>query len=420
MRLITSPTEGLHGELKVPASKSHTLRAVIFASLAEGHSTIFDPLDSPDAKACARACEMLGANIQKHEDRWEIEGTAGKLMTPNETIDVGNSGIALRFITGVASNCDSEARITGDASLCRRPMQTMLDALEELGVKTSSSRGFAPLTIKGPLKGGSATVNGRDSQHISGLLIGCMMASEDSELRVKDPGEKPWIDMTMHWFSKLGIRCRNMRYQRYRMPGNQSIRGFDMHIPADFSSAAFPIAAALITPDSELTIKGLDMDDCQGDKKIIDALRSMGADISITGDKMLVRSSKLQGREIDVNDFIDAVPILSVVGCHAEGTTILRNAGIARTKESDRLSVMEDQLKKMGARIAQTADGLIIKKSKLKGVKLDSHMDHRIAMSLAVAGMVAEGETIVEDAGCIAKTFGSFKDKMKEAGARIR
>lgn len=418
-----SKTKSLKGKIEIPSSKSHTLRALIFATIAEGKSIIKNPLSSPDADSCAKACQILGAKISRKGKAWVVEGTAGNLKIPKEEINVGNSGITLRFIAGVASNCKGKLVMTGDASIqSNRPMQTMIQALSNLGVKVSSlkNNGYAPISIQGPLKGGFTTVEGHDSQPVSGLLIGSLLAEKDTEVKVVNAGEKPWVGMTLHWFDMLGLKYANKDYEHYKVQARQKIKSFSKYVPGDFSSAAFPLAAAIITPESKLEILGLDMADCQGDKELVNVLKKMGAKIEVKKESIIAKSSILKGIEVNVNDFIDAVPILAVIGCFAEGKTVIKNAEIAKHKESNRLAVMESELRKMGASISQTSDGLIIKKSRLRGAAVDSHNDHRVAMALAVAGLAAEGETTINNTECIKKTFGNFSQVMRKAGAKIR
>lgn len=423
MKLEIKKIESLRGKIEIPPSKSHTLRALIFATIAEGKSIIKNPLDSPDADACVKACQLLGAKINRKGKTWFVEGTAGKLQTPKEEINVGNSGITLRFIAGAASSCKGRLVITGDASIQNnRPMRTMAEALNNLGAKVSSLRnkGYAPISIQGPLRGGFTTVEGQDSQPVSGLLIGGLLAEEDTEIKVVNAGEKPWVGMTLHWFDMLNLKYTNKNYEHYKIPAKQKIKAFRKHVPGDFSSAAFPLAAAIITPNSKLELLGLDMTDCQGDKELVNVLIKMGAKIEIKKESIIVSSSSLKGIKVDVNDFIDTVPILAVIGCFAEGKTIIKNAEIAKHKESNRLAVMESELRKMGASIRQTGDGLIIEKSRLRGTIVNSHNDHRVAMALTVAGLAAEEATTIKNTNCIKKTFDNFSQVMRKAGANIR
>ena len=205
------------------------------------------------------------------------------------------------------------------------------------------------------------------------------------------------------------------------MEGNCKYQGFDYTVPADFSSAAFPIVAALIT-QSEITLQYIDMNDVQGDKAIIPVLQEMGAKITYDAHKNLLhvhKSDQLTGKTINVNDFVDAIPILSVMGCFSKGTTQIIGGAIAKHKESDRLVAMATELRKMGADISDHEDGLVIHQSRLKGAELQSYHDHRIAMSLSIAGLVAEGNTLIKDVACVAKTFPNYTESMQTLGATI-
>jgi 3-phosphoshikimate 1-carboxyvinyltransferase len=415
---------GLKGAFISPPSKSHTLRAVIFATIARGISIIKNPLLSADVRSCIAACRKIGAEIKilKSPARLLIRGTAGDLEVPKSVVDVGNSGITLRFIGALAANCRKEVLITGDRSARNRPMQPMIDALKRLGVKIEAAKnnGFAPLAIRGPMSGNRTVVSGEDSQFVSGLLITGLLARRGILVDVLNPGEKPWVGMTLWWLDKLGLKYKNKNFSHYKIFGNQEIKNFQMTIPGDFSSAAYPMVATLISRNSQITIEGLDRKDVQGDKKIIDILRRAGGRIFWSGDDLIVQSSLLEGIEIDANDFIDAVPILAVAGCYAKGFTKIKNVAVARTKECNRLAAITEELSKMGADIRETTDGLEIRNSALRGVIVDSRGDHRMVFSLAVAALGAFGITKIVNAGCVSKTMPNFVKLMRNIGVRIK
>ena len=424
LNYIVKPSAKLHGTITIPPSKSHTLRAILFASLARGISKIHHYLHSPDTTAMIQACKLLGAKITVNSDLLIVEGTAGSPSVPDNIIDAGNSGQVLRFIAAIAALLPSYTVLTGDHSIrSKRPIKPLLDALTQLNTFAVSTRGngYAPIMIKGPLQSGKTSLSGEDSQPVSGLLIASAFAKGQIEISVTNPGEKPWIDLTLDWFERLGIPYINENYEHYVMYGNAQVKGFEYIVPADFSSAAFPIVAALIT-QSEITLQYIDMNDIQGDKAIIPVLQEMGANISYDDEKHLLHiqpSEQLTGKIINVNDFVDAIPILSVVGCFAKGTTQIVGGAIAKHKESDRLVAMTNELRKMGASISDNEDGLIIHHSVLKGAEVQSYHDHRIAMSLAVAGLIAKSETIIKDVACVAKTFPNFAGSIKSLGMNI-
>ncbi|NGX51330.1 MAG: 3-phosphoshikimate 1-carboxyvinyltransferase [Chlamydiae bacterium] len=413
----------LSGTLQIPPSKSHTQRAILFALLAEGKSTIQGYLQSPDTLAMVEAVKTLGAEVEMTPDRIEIRGVGPELTAATDVIDAGNSGQVLRFIGGLAALIPTYTVITGDHSIRHnRPITPLLSALSQLGVFAESMQqnGRAPIIIKGPMVGGRVELDGGDSQAVSGLIIASCFAKNPTEIHVVNPGEKPWIDLTLHWLDFLGMPYENHDYRRYLIPGQNRYKGFEITPPGDLSSMAFPLAAALIT-NSSLTLKNVDMNDVQGDKKIALLLTRMGADITIeSGAIQIAKGEPLRGARLDINDTIDAIAILAVIGCFSKGETVLFNAATARGKESDRIHAITTELKKMGADIEERRAGLIIRPSQLKGADLESYGDHRIALALSVAALGAEGESTLSGAECISKTYPTFARDMQEVGANIK
>lgn len=411
----------LHGEIGIPTSKSHTIRALLFGLMAKGKSKIHHPLPSPDTFAMLDAIRFLGAKIDMDKEALVIEGVAGKLHAAEDVIQCGNSGQVLRFIGALAALSPNYTVLTGDMSIRHnRPVLPLLDGLNQLGALAVSTRldGFAPIIVKGPTKGGKATISGEDSQPVSGLLI--LGAFVPLELHVTKPGEKPWINLTLSWFDRLGIHYENKNFEHYKMKGKSQLKEFEYIVPGDFSSAAFPIAAALVT-HSEVTLHNIDMKDVQGDKAIIPALESMGAQFESHGSKLHIKKTQtLKGTRIDVNDFVDALPILAVIGCFASGKTEIVNAAIARQKESDRIHCIATELKKMGADIEEKPDGLIIRPARLHGAHdLQSHHDHRLAMALSVAALGAHGDSIIHGVDCVAKSYPTFFQDLFHLGAAL-
>ncbi|HSW86120.1 MAG TPA: 3-phosphoshikimate 1-carboxyvinyltransferase [Rhabdochlamydiaceae bacterium] len=414
----------LRGQLIIPPSKSHTIRAILFGMMGKGKTVIHNYLPSPDATAMIEAVRAFGASVTTSKKSLEIQGVDGKIKPAEDVIHAGNSGQIFRFIGALASLNDSYTILTGDYSIRhQRPIRPLLEALQKLGAMAESARqdGYAPIIIKGPIKPGKTSLFGEDSQPVSGILIATSFLDGPSEIEVANPGEKPWIDLTLNWFDRLGIKYENDRYERYRVLGKTSYDGFEMTVPGDFSSAAFPIAAALAT-DSELLLHNIKMDDVQGDKKLIETLMKMGAKIDLDHSKKTLRVKKgstLQGMKIDINDFIDSIGILAVIGCFAEGTTEIINAAVARKKESDRIHAITTELKKMGASIEEKEEGLIVRNSLLHGAHLKSHRDHRIAMALSVAALNARGTTVIEDMDCVTKSYPDFLHDFQTIGAAI-
>lgn len=398
-------------EISVPSSKSHTIRAILFASFANGTSSIESPLDSPDTIAMIDAMRQFGAIIEKKEKVLKIQGFNGKPKVASDIIQCGNSGQVLRFVGALSGLLSQYTVLTGDHSIRHnRPIRPLLDGLTQLGASAFSTKGddFAPIVVKGPLTRNFAKIDGIDSQPISGLLIASAFAPHAITLEVTNPGEKPWVALTLDWFKRLGISYTAYEFSKFEIKGLTKLDPFSYSVPGDFSSAAFPIAAAIIT-NSELIVNNVDMNDIQGDKAVISLLEKMGAKISHAEKKIIVhQGAKLSGLKIDINDFIDALPILAVIACFANSVTEITNAKIARNKESDRISSITKELRKMGAQIEEKSDGLVISPSVLKGATLQTYHDHRMALALTVAALGAKGESTILGMDCITKTYPTF------------
>lgn len=422
MDIIVKKTEKIRGEVVIPGSKSHTIRGVIIGTLAEGITKLINPLMSEDTLASVRGCIQLGAHIDTSGKDWLIEGTAGKIIKPEGPLNLSNSGTSLNLLTGVASLGNFEVILDGDESLRTRPVQPLLDALNTLGASATSimNNGRPPIKIKGKIKGGKTQVNGISSQFVSSLLISTPMAEQDTEISVVNVYEVPYIEMTLRWLDERGIIYkRNSDYTFFRVKGNQTYKCFEKAIPADWSSATFFLVAGAIT-NSDILIKGLDIDDVQGDRMVITYLQKMGADIRIEKEGIHIKGCGLKGIELDLNSTPDALPAMAVAGCFAEGTTKIYNVAHARIKETDRIKVMAEELSRMNAKIEEVPDGLIIHHSTLKGTEVNGHSDHRVVMALALAGLIADGTTRVDTAEAVSVTFPNFVELMTKIGADIQ
>lgn len=404
----------------MPGSKSHTIRALIIATLAQGVSRIYAPLVSADTLSCLSSCQQFGASVRDKGDCWEVAGTGGRPALPQDIVDVGNSGTSMNFLIGLAGLIDGFTILSGDTQIKRRPVQPLLDALGRLGAEAHSApqNGCPPAIVRGPIKGGYTEVRGKISQYLSSLLLASPLCPADTEIRAIDLGEKPYVQMTMHWLAKQNIAFQQENLEHFHVRGGQSYAPFAEQIPADFSSATFFICAAAI-PGCDFVLQGLDFDDPQGDKGIVEILQEMGADIRRAGGELHVRGRELRGIEIDLADMPDALPALAVVGCLAEGTTRIRNVAHARLKETDRIAVMSRELRAMGADIQEHEDGLTIRRSQLRGGIVESYHDHRVAMALALAGLAARGATTVKHAEAVDVTFPQYPALMRQLGANI-
>lgn len=414
----------LSGNVVLPSSKSHTIRAILLAAFANGVSLIHFPLDSTDTRSAIQAAVQFGAEVMEKGESLAIRGVGGYPKIPNNVIDAGNSGQVLRFAGALAALSEGYTVVTGDQSIRSiRPLQPLIEGLRSLQAWAISTRqnGYAPLIVKGPLRAGHAVVNGEDSQPVSALLMAAAFTEGVTEIEVLQGGEKPWLALTLSWLDRLGVDYTHRHLEYFTIQGKRFRPAFEFSVPGDLSALAFPLAAAFTT-QSELTISHVDMSDSQGDKALVYLLQQMGGEIEVDQRSGVLRVSgkkRLKGCTIDVNDFIDAVPILAVMGCYAEGETQLVNASIARHKECNRLSCIAVELKKMGAKVEETEDGLKISPSYLKGSLVNSYGDHRIAMSLVVAGLGAEGITEIEGIECIQKSYPRFLDDFIQLGAKF-
>lgn len=409
----------LSGIIEIPGSKSHTIRAIAIATMAEGRSVLRGILDSADTRSAIIAAKAFGAVIVQNGSDLVIDGIGNTPLSEGIHIDVGNSGTTLRIFTALAALYSQEVTFDGDKSIRQRPMTSLLNALKKLGVIVKSENDKCPFTICGPLKGGKTTVNGISSQFLTAMLFASPLACEDIEIEVENLHEQPYVSITLDWLNRQGIKYTNRGLDYFFIPGRQKFKPFDSRIAADFSSATFALCAAAIT-QSEIKISGLDFSDHQGDKKVFGYLREMGMEIEEAGDGLIVKGGRLKGIDIDMNDTPDALPALAVVGCYAEGTTRLLNVEQARLKECDRISAIATELNKMGGKLQELPDGLVIRQSALNGTEVHGYDDHRMVMSLAIAALGAEGITTIDTAESIHVTYPSFIEDMVAIGAQIR
>ncbi len=430
MFLKVQKSVNLRGEISMPASKTHSFRALILASLANGISYIRNPKLSSDWNEAVKAMCMYGAKIEEKDNNiFKITGVNGNLKTPEDVINVGNSGTMLFFIAGVAAACKGTSVITGDESIrkLRTISKNLFQPFGELGVEIRSTKndGMAPLIIKGKVDGGIAHMDGTGCQPVFSVLIASALSEKPVEIYVESPGEKAYINLLLYWFEKAGLKFENVgnNHTHYKFPGNKVPCSFDETIPFEWSAPAYPLLTAILTDNSEVTVRGMDWRDPYGDKKVINILQDMGANLTYKNKVLKARSSKLHGIEIDMNDLPDQVPTVAVAACFADGKTVIKNALTARWKECDRISAICNELKKMGAKVIENKDGLIIDQDetwKLKGSEVSGYRDHRMVLSLAVAGLSSDNDTIISDAQMLEKSFETFIPEMKKSGANLQ
>ncbi|MCK4983190.1 MAG: 3-phosphoshikimate 1-carboxyvinyltransferase, partial [Victivallaceae bacterium] len=385
----------------------------------DGKSIVRAPLDSADTRSTLNAAKLLGAKVDECIDRWEIIGTGGKITDPQQVIDMGNSGTGLRILSGIAGTADCKITFVGDASLRSRPMGQLTDALSNLGVKVETRDGKCPVSFFGPLQGGKTEVVGTSSQFLTSLLFACPFAKNDTEIFPIDLQEKPYVEITLGWLKRLGVEFEfSLDMSYFKVPCGQKFKAFDWTIPADFSTAAFPLGAGAVA-GGEVRIKNLDFNDLQGDKAVFEFIEQFGAKVERLPGYTRVSAGELNAVELDLNATPDALPLLAVVAACAKGTTRFVNVAQARIKETDRITCMTRELRKMGIDVRELPDGMIIEGGMLRGAELESYDDHRIVMALTVAALAADGESIINDAESAAVTYPDFISDFKALGANI-
>lgn len=409
------------GRTSVPGSKSHTIRAIALASLASGESRIRNPLDSDDGRSAIHIYEALGAEIRREEGLWTVRGFGGRPGAPGGVIDVGNSGTGCRMGLGTAALlADGEACFDGDAQTRRRPMGPLLDALSNLGANTrsESGNGLLPAVVSGPWRGGRTEVDGTTSQYTSSLLLNAPFGEGESIIKPVKLNERPYVEMTLWWLDKLDLAYEREGYERFRVPGGQALDEFEVEVPADFSSAAFLVAAGAL-PGGDIVLEGLDLHDPQGDKAILEFASAMGAKVVEEKSIIKISSQGLRGGEFDLNATPDLLPIMAVLGAFAEGETRLLNVPQARIKETDRITAMRVVLESLGGAARELPDGLLVRGGGLRGGKAHGFGDHRIVMSAAVAGLAAPEGVEVDTAEAMGITFPDFPGRMQSLNVRI-
>jgi 3-phosphoshikimate 1-carboxyvinyltransferase len=422
MDVIVRKAGRLNGEVAAPASKSYTQRMVIASALSEGTSHVFNPLYSDDTEAALRAVTALGAQFKAEDGCWAIKGAKPKAAS--KPIDCGESGATLRFMIPVAALADGPSTLLFRGSIERRPVEPLLSCLRELGADARVGRNgdFDAVYVEGGgIVGGKCSIPGDvSSQFISGLMFACPLAEADTEIALTSPLESAdYVKMTQSVLSRHAVE-EAFEDSGIFVTGNQSYKAADGTVPGDFSSAAFLLAAAAIT-NSEVTVSNLDYEAVQGDKAIVRILKEMGVEGKVCPDSIQIEGSgkPLKPVKVDVKNTPDLVPVIAALACYAEGTSIITGARRLRLKESDRLLTVSEELGKMGADIQITEDSMTIKGAALHGATVDPHNDHRIAMAAAVAALGAEGQTVIEHAECIRKSYPQFYLHIKQLGAEV-
>ncbi|OGC14862.1 3-phosphoshikimate 1-carboxyvinyltransferase [candidate division WOR-1 bacterium RIFOXYC2_FULL_37_10] len=437
-QLKISPVQGLQGEISLPGDKSISHRAIMLSSLAKGENIIHNFLQSEDCIATANCFREMGIQIKFDGDKAFVVGKGLRgLSRPSKMLEVGNSGTTIRLLSGILAGQKFESQITGDSSIQKRPMKRIIEPLTLMGAKITGKKGtkdetFPPLIINtANLKGLEYNLKVASAQVKSAILLAGLYAN--GQTTVIEPVQTR--DHTERMFGFFGINLTRFN-RELSIEAPNDFAGREIFVPGDISSAAYFIVAALIVQNSNITIKNIGTNPTR--TGLLQALKKMGAQIELADEEVLsgepratikvgkqivaaqnlAPSASLIGIDISgeiIPNILDEIPILAVLATQAEGPTVIKDAGELRVKESDRIKTTVSELKKMGADIEEREDGMVIHgPTKLKGAKIQSYGDHRIAMSTAIAGLIAEGETIIEDTACIETSFPGFEAQIQQ------
>jgi 3-phosphoshikimate 1-carboxyvinyltransferase len=400
----------------VPGSKSYTHRMLIAAALSVGACGVRNPLNSEDTLITRRCLSEMGVSIEEMPDHLRIQGTSGRLRSPENPVDLGNSGTSMRLLAAVAALGQGVCVLTGSQRMQQRPIQDLLDGLNQLGVgaRSVNADGCPPIEVTGGgLKGGSVTIDCRiSSQYLSALLMIAPFAKKTVTITVSGGlVSRPYVDMTIAVMEEFGIAVDRNGYERFVVAGGQAYRAGNHAVEPDCSQAGYFWAAAAIS-GAGVTVAGTSKTSLQGDVRFTECLASMGCRVAADSDGIKVTGGPLTGVIVDMADMPDMVPTLAVVAAFARGTTVIENVAHLRAKESDRLGAVAAELKKMGIKADCVGSGMRIVGGNPQGASIDTYNDHRIAMSFALAGLKVPGIKI-KDETCVKKSFPNFWEVFK-------
>lgn len=442
---ITVNKSELKGSVKVPSSKSQTIRALICAALSWGESVLENPLVCEDTDAAAGVLSKVGIDIQRGDGSWRVRG--GTFRAPSEDLYCGESATTLRFMTAVCAIIPGRCRLTGGPSLSKRPVRSLVDALTRLGVTCSlDGKTTPPVTVEGgTLQGGATELPGHiSSQFISALLLVAPFAEKEVSIRLTSQlTSRPYLVMTTRCLKRFGINV-STSFDKYVVP-RQTYRPAEFAVEGDWSSASYFLAMGALSEEG-VTVENITTASVQGDRVILDILRNMGARVRVAGDTVAVSAGGLKAVRADLSDCIDLLPTVAALAALAGGTSELIGIERARIKESDRVAAVKEGLEKLGVAVREernrlTITGLATKQTKdeekeeesgedekkeagdsveekREPVTVDSRKDHRIAMAFAVLGCARGGITIT-DAECVAKTYPGFWESLRNIGGKV-
>jgi 3-phosphoshikimate 1-carboxyvinyltransferase len=418
--VVTIHPSSISGKVQAPASKSSMQRACAAALLSKGTTTILNPGSSNDDIAALDVISKLGAQIFSKSDN-EIVVKSNGVKPESSSINCGESGLGIRMFTPLAALSDMPLTIEGTGSLLKRPMHFFDEIFPQLGIQISSNKGHLPIEINGPLKPANIEIDGSlSSQFLTGLLMAYAAAgATDVAITVRELKSRPYIDLTLDVMKKFGVEVENNKYQTFSFDGDQIFKAGTYTVEGDWSGGAFLLVAGAVA--GRITVEGLDISSTQADKEIMKALYDCGAHIEVAENIISVSSSTLKAFTFDATDCPDLFPPLVALASYCAGTTYIKGVDRLAHKESNRGITLQEEFAKIGVTIELDGDMMRVHgAAEVKGADVHSRHDHRIAMACAIAALKANGDTTIEDAEAIEKSFPDFYDKIRSVSAAVK
>lgn len=407
--------------IEVPGSKYIANRVLMLAALANGESTISNVPENNDINRAIEALQNFGIDINKNGNVLKIQGSNGQINPVSNEINVGESGTLMRFITAVSALSSKKVTITGSKRITERPVEHLIDALAQVGIKCESPTGCPPVSIQGgKIMGGEILVQGNiSSQFISGLLLVAPFAEGDLTIKLtSELVSVKYVDMTIKMMEEFGVTVQRDGYKEFFIAAGQKYIARDFIIPGDWSSASYFLAATALLQD-QIKIINLDLNSKQGEAKFYEVLGKMGCEIELGENSVSLKSDKkLKGIDIDMGNMPDVAQTLAAIAPFAEGKTTIRNIEHLRYKECDRVEETANELRKIGGNVTTTKDSITIEPSQITGGQVETHNDHRMAMSFALCGLKAEN-VVINNPEVSSKSFPIYWEKLQEIGVEI-
>lgn len=415
MKRLVKPSE-VSGSVIAPASKSVAQRAIALACMAKGRSEVVFPGISDDVNAAIGVCRDLGAVIKELSDRLLI---TGGIKQPSHPLNCGESGLGIRMFSCIAATFQQPVILNGGGTLAKRPMVIVEQSIKALGADCKTQNGFIPITVKGPIKGGVAKVDGSlSSQVLTGMLMAAPLAMADTTILVENLQSKPYIDLTIDTMKAFGVEVDNLDYKEFRIKGNQSYSPTTFTVEGDWSGAAFMLVAGAIA--GKVRVDNILPMSKQADRSIIQALMWAGAKVSIQENFIEASKHELNAFHFDATQCPDLFPPLVALAAHCEGESRILGVSRLRVKESDRAATLQQEFAKMGVKISIEGELMRVFGGNVRGALVQSHGDHRIAMACAVAALAADGDIEIEGAECVGKSYPEFFDDLASVNTKTQ